>query len=536
MTPNETDTQVDAPNEVSTTTTPLEEISSNPNKDIDGGSIPSNVLDRPIESLEDDLIGTKDLQDGLIEYIKRANKPFTIAIQGEWGLGKTSFLNLLKARLCGNNQKEDLGQNQEKYDTQENNAYPYYSVWIDVCKFTLLNSPIDAVIYIMQSMVYQISHFNTETEQTAEGNKYIERGSIIIKNLGKFIAKKAMIQGATVLTGGFLTDKTIETVTNLVCDPLFQNNEQQADNISVVDQLNTEIKNLMKDVLENYNPQKKEGIIFFIDNLDRIDPKLAVEILETTNNVFSFKDSKCVFIISIDNNILLRGLQPKLGNLTKDNIHIFQAYLDKFVQLSISLELKDTTISNLLISLLKDIGFFDDKELGIVIDGETEGSLETLGHRLVNFTLLFATCNPRSIKRLVNTLSLILSIIKVRNNNNGDINDDMDYTIVKILIFIITCIQNFSPKLFNKIFDQSIYTHTTGTRFCTVFSSRVEHVLRSIDDKDTLYNSAQKLLNILNILKTLKYSKAPTPILFDEILTKAINMVTFLYIKPPFSD
>ena len=44
MTPNETDTQVDAPNEVSTTTTPLEEISSNPNKDIDGGSIPSNIL------------------------------------------------------------------------------------------------------------------------------------------------------------------------------------------------------------------------------------------------------------------------------------------------------------------------------------------------------------------------------------------------------------------------------------------------------------------------------------------------------------
>ena len=104
-----------------------------------------------------------------------------------------------------------------------------------------------------------------------------------------------MIHGATVLTGGFLTDKTIETVTNLVCDPLFQNNEQQADNISVVDQLNAEIKNLIKDVLENYNSQKKEGIIFFIDNLDRIDPKLAVEILETTNNVFSFKDSKCVF-------------------------------------------------------------------------------------------------------------------------------------------------------------------------------------------------------------------------------------------------
>ena len=138
MTPNETDAQVDAQNEASTATTPLEEISSNPSKDIVGGSIPSNVLDRPIESLEDDLIGTKDLQDGLIEYIKLADKPFTIALQGEWGLGKTSFLNLLKTQLC-----------------DKNNSL-YYSVWIDASDFTLLQSPTSAVINMLQSMVYQI--------------------------------------------------------------------------------------------------------------------------------------------------------------------------------------------------------------------------------------------------------------------------------------------------------------------------------------------------------------------------------------------
>ena len=146
MTPNETDAQVDAQNEVCTTPDLQEkEASSNSSHDM-VGTTPSNVLDRPIESLEDDLIGTKDLQDGLIDYIKRADKPFTIALQGEWGLGKTSFLNLLKTQLC-----------------DKNNSL-YYSVWIDACDFTLLQSPTSAVINMLQSMVYQIGNLRCDRQ------------------------------------------------------------------------------------------------------------------------------------------------------------------------------------------------------------------------------------------------------------------------------------------------------------------------------------------------------------------------------------
>ena len=119
---------------------------------------PSNILDFPIENHDDDRIGMEDILDGMVDYINHAQMPFTIAVQGEWGLGKTSFLYLLKDRLCEKDseesptkettQSQNLFQNQDKNDRQNNCRHLYYSVLIDACDFALLQSPISAIINI----------------------------------------------------------------------------------------------------------------------------------------------------------------------------------------------------------------------------------------------------------------------------------------------------------------------------------------------------------------------------------------------------
>lgn len=57
-------------------------------------------IDRPIEKKEEDLFGTgqyvKALSKFIQDSVKEGATPLTLGIQGDWGSGKTSMLNLLR--------------------------------------------------------------------------------------------------------------------------------------------------------------------------------------------------------------------------------------------------------------------------------------------------------------------------------------------------------------------------------------------------------------------------------------------------------
>lgn len=59
----------------------------------------SSIIDVPRKHTQEDLFGIQVYQDALIQYIKLTDTPITIALQGEWGSGKTSLMNLLKFLL-----------------------------------------------------------------------------------------------------------------------------------------------------------------------------------------------------------------------------------------------------------------------------------------------------------------------------------------------------------------------------------------------------------------------------------------------------
>ena len=97
---------------------------------------------------------------------------------------------------------------------------------------------------------------------------------------------------------------------------------------SSVEQLKNEVVSLINEVMEK-NKDKK-GFIFFIDDLDRIDPPLAVEILELLKNLFDLEH--CVFVLAIDYNVVIKGLKPKFGELTSQNEREFRSFFDKIIQ------------------------------------------------------------------------------------------------------------------------------------------------------------------------------------------------------------
>ena len=97
----------------------------------------SNVIDRPATAGEDRL-DMKAYAEALTEFIANAQSPLTIALQGEWGSGKTSLMNALKANLV------DVAD------------APFLGVWINTWQYALMSDPGEAIVKILSGIIGQI--------------------------------------------------------------------------------------------------------------------------------------------------------------------------------------------------------------------------------------------------------------------------------------------------------------------------------------------------------------------------------------------
>ena len=61
--------------------------------------ITSSVNDKPIKSGKENLLGIDSYAEALSQFIQYSATPMTIGVQGEWGTGKTSLMNLIRENL-----------------------------------------------------------------------------------------------------------------------------------------------------------------------------------------------------------------------------------------------------------------------------------------------------------------------------------------------------------------------------------------------------------------------------------------------------
>lgn len=354
----------------------------------------SSIIDVPRKHDQEDLFGIKVYQDALIKYIQLTDTPITIALQGEWGSGKTSLMNLLRWNLC-----------------EVDNAL-YYSVWINTWQYSLMKTPQQAIISILEGIVNQIGALNPSAKWS-ESKKKIGG---IFKKMATVGAK--MAAGAVGIDGG-------------VVDDFVGNGQAQSD----INQLKEEIGKLINEALSD--DSSKIGFTFYIDDLDRIDPPVAVEILELLKNIFDLEH--CVFILAIDYDVVIKGLKPKFGELTEKNEREFRSFFDKIIQLPFSMPVASYNVDTFLVDALRKIEFFSAEEL----------TNHQLAETLSEVARLSVGSNPRSLKRLTNTLSLI-SIINAERSSESDSVDIRG----KTLNFSLVCMQIAYPYIYNQLTEE----------------------------------------------------------------------------------
>ena len=357
----------------------------------------SSIIDVPRRHTQDDLFGIQVYQNALIKYIKLTDTPITIALQGEWGSGKTSLMNLLRYHLC-----------------DVDNA-PYFPIWINTWQYSLMKTPSQAIISILEGIINQIGALNPNEQKWQESKRKI--GSLF---------KKMAIAGTKAAVGAVGIDS------GLVDEVIDGGNSATSD----IMQLKEEIAKLIADALEK--DSSKQGFTFYIDDLDRIDPPVAVEILELLKNIFDIE--KCVFILAIDYDVVIKGLKPKFGELTEANEREFRSFFDKIIQLPFSMPVASYNVDTFLVDALGKIEFFTKSEL----------EDKTLAENLSEITRLSVGTNPRSLKRLTNTLALISIIYDEQSGNNSSPATLLD----KLVNYALVCIQIAYPYIYNQLCEE----------------------------------------------------------------------------------
>ena len=375
----------------------------------------SSVIDKPVTLSDQDMFGIARYENALKQFIEEAETPLTIALQGEWGSGKTSLMNMLRHHLC-----------------EADNA-SFYSVWINTWQHSIMSDPENAIVSILKGIINQLGN---ASKKTAEEKK---------KRIGPILDRAVKIAGigaANVAGKMFLGVSNMGSEMKAAYDSSKEKKDMPETGDSKIADLRNSIADLINEILKEDNNDKHKGFLFFIDDLDRIDPPVAVQILELLKNIFDLEH--CIYILAIDYDVVVKGLKPKFGELNDKNAREFRSFFDKIIQLPFSMPVGSYQIDNFLIDMLGHIKYLTDDEI----------KNEELKKNLSEMAGYSVGKNPRSLKRLTNILSLIQLMTKeIEKGNAGSGQTSEDVLIDKQVNFALVCLQITYPLVYNTLLD-----------------------------------------------------------------------------------
>tara|TARA_B100000683_G_scaffold267291_1_gene300715 strand:- start:620 stop:2473 length:1854 start_codon:yes stop_codon:yes gene_type:complete len=351
----------------------------------------TSITDQPILNTKSDLLEAEKYANALSSFILESGTPLTIGMQGEWGTGKTSLMYMIKEKL-------------DSFAEEEN--YAIATSWVNTWEYSMFKGVDQTTPAVLKGMLEKLK------ESCGDNWTLTDDVENKIKKVGSFLGNVAN-QIVSSQTG-----VDVKNAAGISSDSI----------LADIAEIKADIKDVISDLInDEKNPYKR--VVFFIDDLDRINPVDAVEVLESLKNIFDIND--CIFILAIDYDVVVKGLEEKFGKKTDENEREFRSFFDKIIQVPFSMPTGAYNIENFLDQKLK--------ELGIKIDEDILPKYVKVVSNTVGF-------NPRSLKRYLNTFSLLRKISEISDDGNNDKNDDF-------VLFNLIGIQVSFPRVF-RLFNQ----------------------------------------------------------------------------------
>lgn len=251
------------------------------------------MKDNILTSFSQDQFDRQTIAENLTNILLSKEEPLVIALDSDWGTGKTTFIHMWKDLLDTHYE--------EKFKTI------YFNAWEnDYIK--------DPLLAIFSELEQQIQEEDSKVIQAFKSLKeaitpYIQMGtSVGIKLLSQGILEKNDFS-----LGEKLEDNLVKLSKEL--------GEVSFSEISTSKKLRKELKKAMM----NYQSSTEKKIIFFIDELDRCRPTFAIELLEVIKHLFDIDNF--IFIVSIDKEQLSHSVATIYGQ-NMDTVGYLRRFFD----------------------------------------------------------------------------------------------------------------------------------------------------------------------------------------------------------------
>ena len=295
--------------------------------------------DRPVSSVTEDLFDVTGYINALCSFVRTCDTPMTVSIQGDWGSGKTSMMNMMRENL-------DI-------DT--------YSIWFNTWQFSQFDIG-NKLAFSMLDILFQGLGYAPDSRKK------------LLDGLMGFGRKAIRIAADAAVSG------TFADMVGDIMEP-----DKEIDYAGEIMQLKAKFQQAIDETLKR---EYKNRVVIFIDDLDRLQPFKAVELLEVLK---LFLDcDKCVFVLAVDYEVVTMGITQKFGiDVGKEK---GRSFFDKMIQLPFKMPVANYNVEKYVVDMMNRMNM-----------DYSENTVKLFTNLIASST----NCNPRSMKRLFNTFQLL---------------------------------------------------------------------------------------------------------------------------------
>jgi len=360
-------------------------------------------------------LGRKKYADILTDIISSYADGFVLAINNEWGTGKTTFIKMWQQQL--------------------NNAH-FKTLYFNAWENDFESNPLVAILSELKSINPKSNDKNFKS--------LLKKGAVITKSVIPIIIEaiaKKHIDTEEVA-------KAIVKLSEAATDILKEEIDEYANKKKGLIEFRKELETFIQ---ENNN---EKPIIFFIDELDRCRPDYAVEVLEKVKHFFTVKG--IIFILSIDKVQLSNAVKGFYGS---EHINSDE-YLRRFIDIEYALPKPQTSV---FCNYLYNYFHFDD----FLYSSERKTHRELVEDKqtLLRFSIILfenAGATLRQQEKIFAHARIVLNLFKENN-----------YVFPSLFILLIY-IKTFHHTLYKKINERQLTIQDLINQMQGVFPSNIK--------------------------------------------------------------
>lgn len=372
------------------------------------------IKDNPFE---EDLLHRAQYADILTDVLSMYSEGAVIAINGEWGTGKTTFIKKWQKML-------------------ENKRFStiYFNAW----ESDYIDDPLIPLIANLKK------YERIDEDNTSKFEKVVKAGSKLVVAGAIGLAKGAIgSYGSEILKSGF--DAVAKEANDLF--------KKQIESFTSQTKSMTEFKKELQDYVNKIDSEK--ALVYFIDELDRCSPTYAVRVLERIKHLFEIPG--VVFVLSIDKEQLCNSIKGYFGGQLNS-----EEYLRRFIDMNYTLPKPDVNdFCKFLFDYYDFREFFDNNQrVSSVGYPKTEDKL------LLQSAIIISDIKHLSLRQIDRVFSLLrLSLFEFQYNHY--VFPDMYF----LLVYMKVCRSDLFDKIANHGFTIQELVHIIESEFHDVLVS-----------------------------------------------------------------